>query len=234
MAICPIVKGDVPILRQPCKPISDFDQSVRQLLDDLTDTMCHHAGVGLAAPQIGISLQAAVVDIGTGPLELLNPVIRKEEGTQSSVESCLSFPGTTLKLERPEKIWVSAKNSSGEDIRLEAFGFLARVICHEIDHLNGVLFFDRMTEEQFFSQLFDQIGTGNFSSSTESGNTQRSTRSEMEDIRLAADFFADSIWKLELGLDLLRNHAANRRQAWERLHKISKQLAQAVQKWEND
>ncbi|PEK39164.1 peptide deformylase [Bacillus pseudomycoides] len=147
MAVLEIVKYPDEVLETPCERVMNFDKKLVNLLKDMHETMLVADGVGLAAPQVGVSLQVAVVDIGddTGKIELINPVILEKRGEQVGPEGCLSFPGLYGEVERAEYIKVRAQNRRGKIFLLEADDFLARAIQHEIDHLHGVLFTSKVT-----------------------------------------------------------------------------------------
>ncbi|WP_410983881.1 peptide deformylase [Bacillus cereus] len=147
MAVLEIVKHPDEVLETPCERVMNFDKKLVNLLKDMHETMLVAEGVGLAAPQVGVSLQVAVVDIGddTGKIELINPVILEKRGEQVGPEGCLSFPGLYGEVERAEYIKVRAQNRRGKIFLLEADDFLARAIQHEIDHLHGVLFTSKVT-----------------------------------------------------------------------------------------
>ena len=136
-------------LRKQAKPVSKFDLRLRILLKDMADTMYKANGVGLAAPQVGILRRVVVVDIGEGLIELVNPVITDAQGEQSGPEGCLSVPGRQGLVIRPEKVTVKAQNARGEDVEYHAEGFLARAFCHELDHLDGILYVDKMERKIF-------------------------------------------------------------------------------------
>ncbi len=144
MAIRNIVKIGDDALRKVCRTQLTFDEKLWYLLDDMADTMYKAEGVGLAAPQVGILRRICVVDIGEGLIELINPVITEKSGSQKGSEGCLSVPGRFEEVERPMKVTVKAQNRNGENIEIKAEGFLARAFCHEIDHLDGKLFIDRI------------------------------------------------------------------------------------------
>ncbi|WP_062231681.1 peptide deformylase [Fictibacillus sp. FJAT-27399] len=130
------------ILEKKCEKVTEFNQKLSQLIDDMFETMYEAEGVGLAAPQIGIGKQIAVVDVGdeTGKIELVNPVIEKMEGEQDGPEGCLSFPGIFGDVKRAQKVSVTAQDRHGRTFTITAEDFLARALQHEIDHLNGILF----------------------------------------------------------------------------------------------
>ncbi|MGJ3204762.1 peptide deformylase [Geobacillus sp. FJAT-46040] len=142
MAVLSIVMHPNPILEQPCAPVTIFDHRLGRLLDDMYETMLAADGVGLAAPQIGVAEQVAVVDVGDehGRIELINPVVIEARGEQVDVEGCLSFPGLFGEVPRAKFVKVRAQNRRGRPFTLSATGFLARALQHEIDHLHGVLF----------------------------------------------------------------------------------------------
>ncbi len=149
MAVLPIRLYPDPVLRQVVDPVSEFDDELRRLARDMTETMYAAPGVGLAAPQVGISKSLAVVDVTVGEEEgallvLVNPEIVGDDGRDTDLEGCLSIPDYTEKVERPLRIGVRSQRLDGSRFEFEAEGFLARAICHEIDHLHGILFIDRL------------------------------------------------------------------------------------------
>lgn len=145
MAIREITKyGKDPILRKVCRSQLNFDERLAQILDDMVDTMYDADGVGLAAPQVGILRRYCVIDIGEGLVELVNPVIIEQSGEQSGQEGCLSVPGRYENVKRPMYVKVRAQNRHGENIVVEGEGLMARALCHEIDHLDGVVFIDKI------------------------------------------------------------------------------------------
>ncbi|MEC2053734.1 peptide deformylase [Peribacillus psychrosaccharolyticus] len=147
MAILPIVLFPEKILKQKCDKVTSFDGKLAKLLNNMYDTMIEADGVGLAAPQIGVKKQIAVVDIGddTGTLELINPVILDSSGEQTGPEGCLSFPDLYGEVTRPYRVKVKAQDRRGAFFEMEAEDFLARAIQHEIDHLHGILFTSKVT-----------------------------------------------------------------------------------------
>ncbi|MFJ7976344.1 peptide deformylase [Peribacillus sp. JNUCC 23] len=154
MAILPIVLYPNEILEKECEKVTDFDKKLAKLLTNMYDTMIEADGVGLAAPQIGLKKQIAVVDIDDhhGTIEMINPVVLETDGKQVGPEGCLSFPDLYGEVERPYKVKIRAQNRKGGFYELEAEDFLARAILHEIDHLHGVLFTTKvsryLTEEE--------------------------------------------------------------------------------------
>lgn len=139
--------GEDDILRKHCRAVERFDGRLAALLDDMAETMYDANGAGLAAPQVGILKRAVVVDAGGGLIELVNPEIIRAEGARVGVESCLSVPDRCGTVERPERVAVRAQNRRGEPIEITGEGFLAVALCHEIDHLDGILYIDRMIED---------------------------------------------------------------------------------------
>ena len=144
MAIRNIRISTDEVLRKTCKPIKEITPNLLTLLDDMADTMYKAEGVGLAAPQVGILRRYCIVDVGDGIIELINPVIDKESGSQEGQEGCLSIPGRYEDVVRPMKVKVHAQDRNGKPFKLTAEGFKARAICHEIDHLDGILYIDRI------------------------------------------------------------------------------------------
>ena len=139
--------GEDDILRKHCRAVERFDGRLAALLDDMAETMYAANGAGLAAPQVGILKRAVVVDAGSGLIELVNPEIIRAEGAHVGVESCLSVPDRCGTVERPEKVTVRAQNRRGEPIEISGEGFLAVALCHEVDHLDGILYIDKMIED---------------------------------------------------------------------------------------
>jgi peptide deformylase len=148
MAIRIIRTDDDPTLRKISREVTDINRRVRILLDDMIETMTAAEGVGLAAPQVGVLKRVIITDVGEGVIEYINPVILETEGEQCGIEGCLSLPEQSGQVIRPEKLTVSAQNREGDFFELQAEGLLARAICHEVDHLNGVLFTDIMLPEE--------------------------------------------------------------------------------------
>lgn len=144
MAIRFLRKDGEEVLRQQAKPVTRFDHVLARLLDDMTESLYHYEGVGLAAPQIGISKQIVVIDTGeSGLLELVNPkIVSRSEEEEVDFEGCLSFPGLYGEVSRAQRVTVAAQDRNGEHYEIEAEGLLARALQHEIDHLNGILFID--------------------------------------------------------------------------------------------
>lgn len=146
MAIRNIVKDGDEVLRKTCRTQMAFDERLATVLDDMKETMYAADGVGLAAPQIGILRRYCVIDIGEGVIELVNPVIEKTEGEQLEQEGCLSYPGEYGVTKRPQKVTVRAQDRFGKNITVTGEGLMARALCHEIDHLDGVIFKDRLVK----------------------------------------------------------------------------------------
>ncbi|EFE29081.1 peptide deformylase [Filifactor alocis ATCC 35896] len=135
------IDGD-EVLRKVSRPVTEMTPRIEQLIGDMIDTMYQYDGVGLAAPQVGVLRRVIVIDIGEGPMVFINPEIVEQEGEQCGQEGCLSIPGVYMDVKRPNHVVVTAKNEKMEDIRVEGDELLARALCHEIDHLNGILFKD--------------------------------------------------------------------------------------------
>ncbi|WP_144474830.1 peptide deformylase [Cytobacillus oceanisediminis] len=148
MAVRKIVTYPAEILEQECEKVTVFDKKLAKLLDDMYDTMIEFDGVGLAAPQIDIKKQIAIVDIDDehGTIEMINPVVLETSGEQTGPEGCLSFPGLYGEVTRPNYVKVKAQNRKGKTFEVEAKEFLARAILHEIDHLHGVLFTTKVSK----------------------------------------------------------------------------------------
>lgn len=144
MAIRNIVtKGD-DVLRKICRTQMQFDDKLAMILDDMKDTMYKAEGVGLAAPQVGILRRFCIIDVGDGLIELINPVIMETSGSQIGAEGCLSIPGESAEVERPNYVKVRAQDRFGNNIVVEGTELKARALCHEIDHLDGILYIDKV------------------------------------------------------------------------------------------
>ncbi|MDQ4036686.1 MAG: peptide deformylase [Chloroflexota bacterium] len=144
MAIRRIVTAEDPILRERTKKVSTFDASLHRLLEDMLETMRDAPGVGLAANQVGIPLQVAVIEIDGKVTELVNPQIVRVGGEQVDWEGCLSIPGYVAEVARHEKVTVKARDRHGKEFRVKGTELLARALQHEIDHLNGHLYIDHL------------------------------------------------------------------------------------------
>lgn len=144
MALRRIRIGDDSILRKTAKKVEIVDGRVAMQLDDMLDTMRHENGVGLAGPQVGILKRLVVIDVGEGPVVMVNPRIISCEGEQTEAEGCLSVPNVFGIVKRPAAVTVVALNREGKELNIEGTGLLARAIAHEIDHLDGILFTDKV------------------------------------------------------------------------------------------
>lgn len=138
--------GD-PCLKKVCREVDKFDSRLHTLLDDMAETLVEANGVGLAAPQVGILRRAVIIDRGEedgGIIELINPVVTKTEGSVVDIEGCLSVPGKAGEVERPERATVRAFDRNGNPIEYTGEGLMARCICHECDHLDGILYVEKV------------------------------------------------------------------------------------------
>ena len=143
MAILNIVTSEDEVLRKKCRPVEKITPRTLTLLDDMLDTMRAANGVGLAAPQVGILRRIVIVDIGEGLIEMINPEIVATEGEQEGEEGCLSVPDEVGIVKRPNIVTVMATDRNGEPFTIRGEGLLARAFCHEIDHLDGILYIDK-------------------------------------------------------------------------------------------
>jgi peptide deformylase len=152
MAVLNICVVPDPVLRRKAKTIKDIDASVQQLVDNMIDTLHHASGVGLAAPQVGVSLRIAIIEVPEQEvIVLINPEIVKKAGRRVLPEGCLSIPGYQGEVVRSEWVKVKAKDREGKEIRIKGEGLLGQAMEHEIDHLDGVLYVDRLeSEDQFY------------------------------------------------------------------------------------
>ena len=140
-----IVQVGDPVLREKCKNVTRFDKELWTLLDDMKETLKNAEGAGLAAPQVGVPIRAVQVDDEEGFFELINPVIVSQKGEQTGPEGCLSVRGKAGTVTRPDKVKVVFSDRNGNRFSLTARGFCARAVCHELDHLDGVLYTDKAT-----------------------------------------------------------------------------------------
>jgi peptide deformylase len=163
VAAMKIMKYPDPVLRQACAPVTDFNDGLGKLLDDMLETMYLNEGIGLAAPQVANLQRVLVLDVSAQrnqPMELINPVILWGDGSVSSEEGCLSIPDYREFVKRSKKIGVTAQRRNGESYELEADDLLARCIQHEIDHLDGVCFVERLSrlKKQLFKRWYSKRG----------------------------------------------------------------------------
>lgn len=147
MAVMKILRLGDETLRKKSHPVTKIDRRTIGLLKDMAETMYAADGCGLAAPQVGILRRMVVIDVGDGLIELINPEIIENEGEEIGVEGCLSVPGRRGTVKRPTKVVVRALDKKGREIELTAEGFLARAVCHELDHLDGIVYVDKMIED---------------------------------------------------------------------------------------
>ena len=146
MALRKILTDKDEMLHKVCKPVDKFDEKLALLLDDMHETLDKAQGLGLAAPQIGILKRLVVIDVGDGLIELINPEITSFEGSEKDIEGCLSVPGKYGYVVRPKTVTVTALDRNGEMVTYHADGMLKKAFCHEIDHLDGILYVDKVTE----------------------------------------------------------------------------------------
>ena len=147
MAVMKILRLGDETLRKKSHPVTKIDRRTIGLLKDMAETMYAADGCGLAAPQVGILRRMVVIDVGDGLIELINPEIIESEGEEIGVEGCLSVPGRRGTVKRPTKVVVRALDKKGREIELTAEVFLARAVCHELDHLDGTVYVDKMIED---------------------------------------------------------------------------------------
>lgn len=157
-----IIVYPAPVLRKKASPVLTISREIEDMLYQMGTTMYESQGVGLAAPQVGISLRMAVIDIGDGLQLLINPEIIKREGEQTGVEGCLSLPDLHADVTRAQKITVRATNTKGKKMIFHAEDFLARAFQHELDHLDGILFIDRADPATFRWVTGDADRDGNY------------------------------------------------------------------------
>jgi peptide deformylase len=161
VTVQPIITLGDPRLRLKGEPVDSFGKYLHELLDDLTHTMRAAPGVGLAAPQLGVALQACVVEVEGNLHELVNPRIVRSSGDDNDLEGCLSIPGYVAYVTRRDQVWVVARNRYGRKIKLNGRGLLSRALQHELDHLDGKLFIDYLESMDDLipvAQLVDETG----------------------------------------------------------------------------
>ena len=146
MALRIFRKNEDPALYKVCKPVNKFDAKLSELIDDMIETMNDADGVGLAAPQVGVLRRVVVIDVGDGPVELINPVILDSSGEQGGMEGCLSFPGESGYVVRPNWVKVEAYDRHGDLYEYEGEGLFARAVFHETEHLDGKVYKRLITE----------------------------------------------------------------------------------------
>lgn len=133
------IQGD-PILEKPCRPVTEVTERIRTLIDDMLETMYEHDGVGLAAPQVGVLKRIVVIDVGEGPVVMINPEILETSGEQTGAEGCLSLPGKYGTVTRPNYVKAKFFDENMDEYEIEGEELLARAICHELDHLDGHMY----------------------------------------------------------------------------------------------
>jgi peptide deformylase len=159
VALRPILTFGQPVLREKAKKVARVDTSIQRLIDDLAETMLDAHGAGLAANQIGVPLRVCVVKGDDNQIwGLVNPEIVKTDGVQVGNEGCLSYPGWVGEVARHEMVLVKGRNRRGKEVRIKSTGFTARAFQHELDHLDGVLFIDRLTSLDTLRRIEDLVG----------------------------------------------------------------------------
>ena len=161
MAIREMRHLPAPVLRQKAKRVSTIDSSIQRLIDDMVETMQQANGVGLAAPQVGISLRVVVVQMpGEEPIAIINPKMVKRAGEREVTEGCLSVPGYAGEIKRSISVTVKGQNRQGKAIRLKATGLMAQALEHELDHLNGILYVDHLESQDKLHKIEPETGDG--------------------------------------------------------------------------
>lgn len=160
MALRKILTVEEPTLHKHCRPVTNFDEKLHILLDDMGETLIDANGVGLAAPQVGILRRIFVMDTGEEIVELINPEIVQTEGEQDGMEGCLSVPGEYWMVKRPEKVKARAQDRNGDWFEIEGEGLIARCLCHENDHLNGHIYTEiasrKLTDEEIDEMIAER------------------------------------------------------------------------------
>ncbi|MBO5153841.1 MAG: peptide deformylase [Eubacterium sp.] len=148
------IQGDA-VLEKKCREITEMTPRIKELIEDMLDTMYDACGVGLAGPQVGVLKRLCVIDVGEGPIVLINPVILSTDGEQTGDEGCLSLPGKAGQVTRPNHVVVRALDENMQERELEGEGLLARAFCHEIDHLDGHMYTEKV-EGQLHDVTYDE------------------------------------------------------------------------------
>lgn len=159
MALRNIVKEGDPILLKKCRPVEKFNQRIWDLIDDMVETLADSGGVGLAAPQVGVIRRICVIDVGDGPMEFINPEIIESEGEQEVQEGCLSCPGEFGIIKRPAHVKARFQDRNGDFFEMEGDDLLAQAMCHEFDHLDGVIFkskVERMLSDEELREMREE------------------------------------------------------------------------------
>lgn len=186
MALRNILTSEDPFLRRRCREITNFGDRTSMLIDDLIDTLREVDGQGLAAPQVGILRRVAVLIEGEDVIELINPEITEKEGEEGMDEACLSCPGIIGYVVRPDKVKVRAYNRSGDEFEREFQGLPARAVCHEIDHLDGVLFVD------LAEKIYESVEEYRAANKTETQSSDVSGQPEKEEKQFENSIHGDS------------------------------------------
>lgn len=246
MTIEIVRQGDIPEFRQTSRQVTEFNTNLSLLLANLVETLQYHRALGLSAPQIHVPERVIVLDIGNGVQEFINPEILETSGEVEAFESCLSFPGHTLKIRRPKWIRMQAQNRLGQRFEIEASDLLARVLCHEVDHLNGVLFVDHLSEEEMFSELLNQVILleEQENEKPNKGGTQTEEQTEAplptpmaaeqqarrQELQLSLDMLAELSWKLALSVEILKDYKDmfTKMLPWNRLEEINELLEETI------
>ncbi len=159
------------VLRQKAKRVSAIDSSIQRLIDDMVETMQQANGVGLAAPQVGVSLRVVVVRMpGEEPIVIINPKMVKRAGEREVTEGCLSIPGYAGEIKRSISVTVKGQNRQGKAIRLKTTGLMAQALEHELDHLNGILYVDHIESQDKFHKIEPEVGDGRMSNNENPGS----------------------------------------------------------------
>jgi len=158
MAIREVRKKGDPILSKTCKTVTKFDERLHILLDDMHETLASFEGVGLAGPQVGVLKRVFICDYDDFSVEAINPEIISASGEQTGTEGCLSIPGEWYEVTRPEKVTLKAQDRDGKEFTMDAEGLIARCFCHETDHLDGILFIEKITEDEKVRKFEEEPG----------------------------------------------------------------------------
>ena len=226
MAIRNIRTDGDEILRKSSRKVDVINDRILTLLDDMAETMYYSKGVGLAAPQIGVLRRVVVIDVGDGLVELVNPEIIKKEGEQKEIEGCLSIPGVIGEVIRPERVVISALNRDGQEITIEAEELLARAFCHEIDHLDGILFKDKVV--RFLDEEEIRRGAEQLEEDAEQ------LKEDVEQFEEDVEQFEEDVEQFEEDAEQLEEDAEQLEEDAEQLKEDVEQLKEDVEQFEED
>lgn len=222
MSVCAVIQDESDVLHQICTPVVEFDVQLAQWVSDLSDTMVAGPSLSLSAPQIGILRRVFVMDVGQGLQVFVNPVLTDAKEEQEATEWCASFPNQPLLRRRPLHVTVQAQDPQGQWFVICATGLAARLVCHELDHLEGKVFYDDLPDENFFQQF------------TLPWLDDEEDSPAMEEQQEFLDLARDALWKLTLWLNVLNEEVSMlaTKPAIIEIQSMVEHLQELVDEWE--